>query len=312
MKEVASTFQHYVPQLLLRRFASDKWRQYIFVYDKVRGIVSESRIRTVAGEIGFDDFTLEGIDASLDPDMRLIEDLGGKVIYRIVKSRGLTGIRPEDRLTLSNFVAMQFVRTPWWKSWLGRTNLQIADKLRRMGEDPDNVHGFKEWNEEDVNIVRIKTIMDFGRYTRFFYLRPWLLYSTSDDKPFCISDNPVIMRNRNSYPVGLMMPFTEVYLPLSKNFTLAMHCRIITERMGMKAEGLDRNLNFLDGSELPDAKKYWEAFVTGKALSIPAEGVSELNLLQAMWAKRWVMSSRSDFHDLKAFWERKIATTEGT
>ena len=64
--------------------------------------------------------------------------------------------------------------------------------------------------------------------------KAWYLLETRPEHPFYVSDNPVVLENRNDFGVygniGLAVPGIQIYLPLSSTLMLAMYCPSIREQ----------------------------------------------------------------------------------
>jgi hypothetical protein len=91
--------QHYVPQFLLRNFASGKQHR-LYVFDKLNGRSFNSNPRNVAAESGFYDFVHAGKQRTVEPFMARMETTVSRVIGSIVSRESLGHLL---RLTGFNF-----------------------------------------------------------------------------------------------------------------------------------------------------------------------------------------------------------------
>ncbi len=80
-----------------------------------------------------------------------------------------------------------------------------------MGADLNKVDGFEFLDEEQTRAHSIVSLRELAASLMPYFLdKCWVLYSTSKDDPFYISDNPVAMFNSNQDPLrgtlGLRVP----------------------------------------------------------------------------------------------------------
>jgi hypothetical protein len=110
----SGTFQHYIPQFLLREFGHGKrGRERIHVYDKKTGQEFETKISEIGADYGF--YDAHGI--SLDDLLTDLEIKASREIHLIVKNHSLKGL---DRPQLALFLAVQEIRTEAHRSRLRR------------------------------------------------------------------------------------------------------------------------------------------------------------------------------------------------
>jgi len=145
----SSTDQHYVPQLLLRGFATPKRRQ-VYVFDKQIEKVFRSSVRNLACERGFYDLEDEGDPKRLDRWLGRLEEYTAPIIKSIRGRRSLDHLHPAERKWIASFIAVQQVRTRHHRESRGYLNRQMADALREMGADPNKVENFRELTQAEV------------------------------------------------------------------------------------------------------------------------------------------------------------------
>src|SRR5260370_39160148 len=103
--------QHYVPQFLLKNFATGSNRnKQIWVFDKQSDRSFRTSVRNVASQGGFYDFRVGAEARSLDPALQRLENAVVEDIRRVVQHR-IIPTDPEARVRIAFFVAVQMVRT---------------------------------------------------------------------------------------------------------------------------------------------------------------------------------------------------------
>src|ERR1022692_3755339 len=105
------TVQHYVPQFLLRNFASSPRGKQIFVFDKSSGRSFPASINAVASKRAFYDFEVAGSIESVDPLLTKMESVTSTLIAKIVRARNLRGLSHTDKKMVALFATVQKLRT---------------------------------------------------------------------------------------------------------------------------------------------------------------------------------------------------------
>src|SRR5437588_4613098 len=99
----ARTDHHYVPQFLLRGFASDK-RKQVYGFDKSNNNEFRSSVRNLACQRDF-------YDPDVDQWLRQLEDVSAPIIQSLRTKRTLSHLRDAEIQWLAGFIAVQQVRT---------------------------------------------------------------------------------------------------------------------------------------------------------------------------------------------------------
>jgi hypothetical protein len=290
----APTNQHYVPQFVLRNFASGRNKQ-IHVFEKTTGKSFKTAVRNIAAETGFYDFEIDGRVQSLDPSLQMLESVTNQIIQRIVRTRSLKNLNDEERSKLALFVTVQMLRT----TALRKQSKDLIDKIRdgivQRGGDPNHLKGFQNLDEEQARIEGIRMLPSLARdLAPHFLSKAWILYSTSERCSFYISDNPITLQNTmNQDPLrgtlGLGVPGIEIYFPLNETLCLGFLCPTIETmiRNGhYRARQMDASIS-LDN---------WIAALNSEVtLGLNDDSVTNLNSLQVINAERYVFSGNSNF-----------------
>ena len=135
-RSTSATDHHYVPQFLLRGFATVK-RKQVYVFDKSNDNEFRSSVRNLACQRDF-------YDPRLDEWLGKLEIIAAPIILTIRDKRTLSHLTEENVQWLAAFVAVQEVRTLHNRAVMGSIVGQMADALRGMGIEPNSVQNFRE------------------------------------------------------------------------------------------------------------------------------------------------------------------------
>ena len=292
--DAAPTHQHYVPQFILRGFASGRNKQ-IYVFDKATERSFRTSIRNVASVSGFYDFELKGQAKSLDPVLQQLEEVTPGIVRKILQDLSVRSITTDEREVLALFVAVQMLRTDAQRNLFRDFYYKLKNTLLEDGADLERVKGFQLMTEEELRVGSILMLPELARdLAPHFLTKTWLLFRTVAQRAFYISDNPITMFNTvNQDPDrgtrGLAVPGVEVYFPLSGTLTLGFLCPSLQEmiRNGQeKARRLNAPISF---------EKWVKAFDGDVPFAMPMESVVHQNSLQVANAERYVFSATPDF-----------------
>ena len=292
--EPSRTNQHYVPQFLLRGFASGRKKQ-VFTFDKQCQRTFKTSIRNVAGQSGFYDFEANGESRSLDPLLKDLEGKAAPIVQTILRVRQLGFLSEEQRHTLALFVVSQMLRTDAQRQKYKHLNDMLCEAIKRMGGDPDNVEGFKPLSDEEARRESILMLPKLALDLLPHVLnKTWVLYSAPLSEQYYASDNPVVMHNttnQNPYrgTLGVAVEGIEIYLPISGSLCLGFLCPTI-EAMIPEGEAKARRL----ATPISFAK-WTRAFDEATPIRLEAENVIHHNSLQVINAERYVFSHNGRF-----------------
>lgn len=296
--------QHYVPQFLLRGFTTGKKHQ-VWVFDKHTGNSFRTSVRNVASGNYFYNFDRDGMEVSLDPALTELDNEAGRIVEKLRTEVSLAAISDEERTTLSLFIAAQHSRVQQFREMSSHINRMIADHLRSLGADPNEVKGFKDLSDEENKALTVSMVPHLvAELAPHVYDKAWMLCKTVPSVPFYISDNPVTLQNTSwSHPLmgnlGFAVKGIEIYMPLSSTLSLAMFCRSLEEEMRRslarmkRARWLRLRRKVSKGEELVAAVV--KAVTDGTAFQYGSENVLNHNSLQVAHASRFVFSSTDDF-----------------
>ncbi len=265
--------QHYVPQLLLKHFVSGSTK-HVFVFDKQTERSFPKPIRKIACGPGFDDCEVGGEPFSIDPLLKIIENRASKVIDDLVVRRSVCGLSRPDKETLALFATVQMLRTDGRRKELKGLIDSVHEAVKRAGIDPSKVQGFEFLDMEQTRVAAITSLPKLTRdLLPEFLNKSLILYSTTENRRFYISDNPVVFFNLNQDPIrstlGLRTRGIQIYLPISSTLCLGFLCPSINLPIGVR--------------------------LLGRPLSLSPANVEHFNSLQVLNAEQFIYSQRDDF-----------------
>lgn len=271
--------QHYVPQFLLRHFASGSRKNpKIWVLDKNTKEARLQSVRDTAHENAFYEVSNpDGKRVSFEQLMERIDSVGARIVRQINES-GRLALSPEDRVWLSYVVACQMTRTPMMRKDMDNLRQMIIDKwgpdVRAEGDE----RTVGECGPEDSKLSSLVTLEeDVPEFAKILQGKAWFLAVAPAQHSFIISDNPVTRHNMLKRPgrgnLGLNNRGIEIYMPLSTRFSLCIVCPFL-------ADATCRTH--------PLKSEYVRAFEDGSPVAMLPENVVFANSRQVIWAERWV------------------------
>ncbi|MHB8070230.1 MAG: DUF4238 domain-containing protein [Desulfobaccales bacterium] len=296
--------QHYVPQFLLKQFSFGKNSQ-VWVFDKKTGGKFKSHIKNVASENGFYNFQFEEGEYTIEPSLSEIETHASKIIKDIVRKNSIADLSDEDRLFLSHFFALQFVRTKQFRQLFKDLSEIIKNTFDTRGEDISKIKDYIELDDNTVKLHGIRSLLRSGEYAPYFLDKSWILFRTTKSQPLYISDNPVTLQNMIDHGpygnIGLAVKGIEIYFPLSDTLSLGMFCSS-HEREFRKTYDKYKMLMGINPSLASQLIKdslfitqLMEGFEKRNTVPYRVESVINHNSLQVYYASRFIFSGKGDF-----------------
>ncbi len=294
--------QHYVPKFILRNFTTGSGSK-IYAFDKKTGELFNPDVKNVAAERGF-------YDTEFDPNVLPIESrLGGlesavsPIINKIVLEESLFHVSDKERLILSLFIAVQFLRVKQKRIMLADVNQILEERLRKMGADPKKVKNFEVMDEESIKRTSIHGMMDAKIFVPHIRNKAWFLFKAPKSHPLYVSDNPITMQNELGRGprgnLGLAVRGIEIYFPISKALSLGLYCESHAQavRDGLRRHEIlqKRNPYIANPVNIDPLKRMMEGLQSGCAISLSGENVINQNSLQVIYSSRFVYSSVEDF-----------------
>jgi len=172
----------------------------------------------------------------------------------------------------------------------------VHDVVEKAGWDPNKIKGFDFLDEEQTRVASIMSLRELAHDQMPHLLnKTWILWSTSQQHPFYISDNPVTMFNVNRDPLrgtlGLRVPGIMIYLPLTSTLCLAFLCPTMLAPV-KDTFNLARRL----GYPVPAHVQELVAALGGETTcALDPANVRHQNSLQVFNSERFVYAGSDDF-----------------
>jgi hypothetical protein len=292
MKPVENRKHHYVPQLLLRNFASGS-RDSLYAFDKWNGKEFGVAIADAAAERGYNTFETDEAFGCAEEFFSAIESIASPVIQEIVSARKLPLISVSERAALVQFAIAQMLRSKNHRAIYNQTGELLRELAEREGS-PE----FKAWvpppdPERDKQSLLTGLKRDLLHFAPYLADKELMLFTTRESHPLLIGDSPLIRTNTLNVSefrgtTGLNSQGVEVYLPLSPTLALGFMCRSISETMREAVRRLGRKAS-------STSFDYLLAIELRKALDLDSSHVDYLNSHQVIAAERFLYSGSGDF-----------------
>jgi len=310
--------QHYVPRFILKRFTERK--DQIWVFDKQKHRKLKTNIKNIGAEGGFYDFQIKGYEVTFEPSLGKIEGSVSSIFKKIIRNESIA-ITDEERIVLSNFFALQFVRTPQWRHMWDNMTKSLVQVLRDRGLDPEGIEGYEEPSKEKTKLAHMRQLYNYREFAPHFYSKIWVLLKTTEKHPFWISDNPISLQNMNDFGfygnIGLAVKGIEIYFPISKTFCIGMWSASHEEQFNQMYEKylkIKQMAPWLIQQAIDDPEYIENLKVgidTGSPIPSKHENVINHNSLQVKYSSRFVFSSNDDFSLLEEMIEAHPELREG-
>jgi hypothetical protein len=288
---IAYDNQHWMPKFLLKNFVDKDGR--VFRFNVADDTVTKPPPKLAASSPNFNELLVNGDPKSFEDEFERLETAAAPVIATIIKNRSLAEIEPLHRAALARFIAAQTFRTEAYR-------LGLAGLGRR----------------HDVGAVTALHLADLDPLAGLIAQRRWALMVTTDEAPFYLGDNPVVLQ-RTEDPgrpgeIGLDMKGIEAFMPLSPHCALYMPCpatgsdivngfwsalQIVLADLATadgRSSAFDGALPFARNL-LGNAGPLYRALVLGEPLVADPANVENLNYLQCAWSSSGIYSNRKDF-----------------
>lgn len=280
--------QHYVPQFLLRRFAShSKKNPQLWVLDKKTNNLRLSSVRDSGHENQFYKYShTDGVQIDLEPLMADIDSAGSSLVKKILATNMIPS-SSDDMAILAIFLACQMYRTPMVRNDMENFRKMIVHKWGpniRMSETEKPIG---EYGPEDAKLSSLLSIQDVPEFAELLLSKVWTLVQAPSRYPFIIGDNPVVRHNMiDRGPrgnLGINNTGIEVYMPLSPAISIHILCPTLADAVS-RTPGL--------------AEDFHVAMSNGTPMKLLQENVEFANSLQVIWAERFVYGKERHHLDI--------------
>ncbi len=170
-------------------------------------------------------------------------------------------------------------------------------------------------SREDHRDVFLRQLVQQVSHIDHLLNKDWYLLETKPEHPFFVSDNPVVLKNRNDFGpygnIGLAVPGIQIYLPLSSTLMLVIYCPSIREKKIRLKQVILHNLvnalYLIPAHSRPfDKLKYLNRFTDYLLMPLTEKHVMHYNALQVEYAEQYVFCGENEF----SLVERMLANDE--
>lgn len=303
---MAGENQHYVPRFILKKFSSGK-KPKIWAFDKTNDKTFHTNIKNIASETDFYEFKIpeeeKTISVSMEKNLSNIEAMASSVFKEICKEKNLKELSKEHGSILVLFVTVQFVRTKEYRERILQLGDILKEKVKSIGATKEQIDDLIGDDEENETLLGLSAFKNISHFLPRFADKAWLLFETTKDAPFYISDNPVVLHNQNDYSpygsLGISVKGIEIYFPISSTLCLVIYCPSIADTIMESAERIENlNLPSLD-DVMQSTMDIAHGLRNGSSISINTDHVKMLNSLQVTFSTRYVYSEDGDFDLVK-------------
>jgi len=216
--------QHYVPQFLLKNFATTGTEQ-VHVFDKREEKAFRAHVRKVAAENGLYDVKLPERIVSAETALSSLDGAAARVIGKILREQSLKLLTHDDRVVMSLFIGTQMLRVPHQVEIAFQLTEVLRKRFGSIDGMPETAEASRKLARESM-VERLSIAMDLLPH---LLNKTWFLLKADTKSSFAISDNPVTMHNIRKTPwggsLGVAVKGIEIYLPLSAEITVALYCK---------------------------------------------------------------------------------------
>jgi hypothetical protein len=279
---------HYVPVAYLKNFSIANDPSRIQVYDKSTDKIFPSRVQDAACETNFNTVEISGQKINLEKLFDRIDNNTPPLIRKILAGERIDHLNQEERYGILAATAVQVLRAKIARTSLIDFMRQLGQSVQNSGINPEDIENFRIPDEGEAKLLAFQNLPLAGDLTRELAKKICVLHKTSD-KPFWVSDNPVVTFNSFPYgQTGFAAQGVEIYLPLSKSLLLAFYCPTIGRKLRQVLAG---------GSVIGNPEwhqQLFEGMLSGRAIDSSSH-VEFFNSLQVSESHRFVFSPTNDF-----------------
>lgn len=236
--------QHYVPQVYLRRFTTDRKGLYIFdkLHPDAARRIRRSSVREVAHENDFYDIVPEVLKPTFRPghNPKMIENLLGRfdaelgtAVEHLVSTVGECPLDPHRRALLARAIGVQALRTRDARDVIVEMYRQgyeaiFRDLTERNWPGQGHLAPRVEIKPEYIPVHHARLMLQSGIETvgQAFFMYTWVIGVNKARQPLYTSDQPVVRHTHIEHPYlsneGFVAPGVEVAFPLDSGHLLLM------------------------------------------------------------------------------------------
>lgn len=261
--------QHTVPRFLLEHFSFNK---QLFTYDKHENKIFRQSILNATVAHKFYNIENHPENASLESFFLcdIVEGKAATAIKKIIENKSVATLTPEEIRDISVFVIVQKSRTDHALQLIKALMKPLSDKIIAIGSNPEDFSEvLSEENSTEQKNLFLRTILEHRNLYPKIATKKWVLYETTKENPFYISDNPISLYHKNiKMGLGLSVEGIRIHLPISSTLTLAFMCPSLYSE---------------------------ESYVQQNPINISVANVQFLNSLQVEFSERFLFCEKNNF-----------------
>jgi len=219
--------QHYVPRFYLKAFAVKPKKNSIYCFNKSNSKYFPVSIKNVASESYFYDKPGEA-EQKIEKVLSVIESSFKPIHSKIIASKDLGSLTPNERESIAYFVTMQEHRTREHRESIRDGMNQAKQRLykEKLTDEFKERYGIDKWgSEEEAKATQLGTLKHIRLYSEILLQMKWILYINRTPMPLWSSDHPVNRYNHiDAKPhgnLGLLCKGIELHFPLSSHEILS-------------------------------------------------------------------------------------------
>lgn len=304
--------QHTVPRFLLENFAigseKNKRAKQVFALNKLTRNVLKMSVNDATVHSRFYNLHDQPSIVSLESLLCLYEGSGATVIRKLISTKNIRGLSEEERNALARFVTVQHLRARGEYENQKHTAQRLYHAIKSRGIISEEVESyFSDENfEQNTKGNFLDQIVDSDFEMSIILGKEWLLFETTLDRPFYISDNPVTMYNETDFAgrsnTGIALPGIQIYLPLSATLMLAMVCPSLQDKLKEERDLIYKLIvNHIGGEQFNVFERldFLKDMLDRRLVNIEDWRLNHLNNLQVWRAEHFIFSSLDDFDRVK-------------
>lgn len=241
--------QHTVPRFLLKHFSTPGKgkRQRLYAFDKAAGRAYATTPDDATVRNTFYNLDNHPDRLSLEPLLGIYEHHAAPVIAALLAHRDIRRLTDDERYRLAVFVAVQRARTFGELERISGMISVLTDKMEAIGSTKEQaMETLGLSSGGDTKDIFLRQLVQQVSHIDLLLKKDWYLLETRPERPFYVSDNPVVLKNSNDFGpygnLGLAVRGIQIYLPLSSTLMLAMYCPSIREQMVRQKQHLQHLL----------------------------------------------------------------------
>ncbi|EEJ8233442.1 DUF4238 domain-containing protein, partial [Salmonella enterica subsp. enterica serovar Albany] len=219
--------QHTVPRFLLKHFSTPGKgkRQRLYAFDKAAGRAYATTPDDATVRNTFYNLDNHPDRLSLEPLLGIYEHHAAPVIAALLAHRDIRRLTDDERYRLAVFVAVQRARTFGELERISGMISVLTDKMEAIGSTKEQaMETLGLSSGGDTKDIFLRQLVQQVSHIDLLLKKDWYLLETRPERPFYVSDNPVVLKNSNDFGpygnLGLAVSGIQIYLPLSSTLML--------------------------------------------------------------------------------------------